>query len=76
MACADENGLESVAFRCISTGEFHFPNRMAAEIAIRTVKDYLNTHPDCGIKQVAFNVFKDVDKEIYQQVLNNKILVL
>ncbi len=69
MACADENGLESVAFCCISTGEFRFPNRLAAEIAVQTVKDYLNAHPDCSVKQVVFNVFKDVDREVYQSIL-------
>lgn len=58
MACADENGLESVAFRCISTGESHFPNRMAAEIAVKSVKDYLAAYPDCGFKQVAFKLTK------------------
>ena len=69
MACADENGLESVAFCCISTGEFRFPNRLAAEIAVQTVNDYLNAHPDCSVKQVVFNVFKDVDRDIYQRLL-------
>ena len=68
MACADENHLESIAFCCISTGEFRFPNQLAAEIAVRTVKDYLTEHPDCSVKQVVFNVFKDVDKEVYQKV--------
>ena len=69
MACADENGLESIAFCCISTGEFRFPNQLAAEIAVQTVKDYLNAHPDCSVKQVVFNVFKDVDRDIYQRML-------
>lgn len=69
MACADENGLESVAFCCISTGEFRFPNQLASEIAVQTVKDYLNAHPDCSVRQVVFNVFKGVDREIYQQLL-------
>ena len=69
MACADENHLESVALCCISTGEFRFPNQLAAEIAVRTVNDYLTEHPDCSVKQVVFNVFKDVDKEIYQRIL-------
>ena len=69
MSCADENHLESVALCCISTGEFRFPNGLAAEIAVRTVKDYSTEHPDCSVKQVVFNVFKDVDKEIYQRVL-------
>ena len=69
MQLADENHLESVAFCCISTGEFRFPNQLAAEIAVRTVNDYLTTHHDSSIKQLVFNVFKDVDKEIYQQIL-------
>ena len=69
MACANENRLESVAFCCISTGEFRFPNQMAAEIAVKTVKDYLDENPDTSIKHVIFNVFKDIDKEIYEKVL-------
>mgnify|MGYP002625581209 FL=1 len=69
MACADENKLESVAFCCISTGEFRFPNRLAAEIAVRTVTDYLSETPDCSVKTAVFNVFKDRDKEIYAQIL-------
>ena len=69
MQLADENHLESVAFCCISTGEFRFPNQLAAEIAVQTVKDYLTEHPDSSIKQVVFNVFKDIDKVIYQQLL-------
>ena len=69
MACADENDLESVAFCCISTGEFRFPNQLAAEIAVQTVKDYLTSHPTCSVIQVVFNVFKDVDRDIYQRIL-------
>ena len=69
MACADENGLESVAFCCISTGEFRFPNELAAEIAVNTVSDYLSTHSSTSLKHIVFNVFKDVDKEIYQRLL-------
>jgi O-acetyl-ADP-ribose deacetylase (regulator of RNase III) len=63
----DKNGLESIAFCCISTGEFHFPNDMAAELAIKTVKDYkAKTHSNI---KVIFNVFKDKDKEIYENLL-------
>ena len=69
MTCADENNLESVAFCCISTGEFRFPNRLAADIVVQTVKDYQTTHPNCSVKQVVFNVFKDVDRDIYQRLL-------
>lgn len=64
---AAENGLESVAFCCISTGEFHFPNELAAEIAVRTVKDFLKKQT--SVKKVIFNVFKDLDKAIYEKLL-------
>ena len=63
-----ENGLKSVAFCCISTGVFHFPNKRAAEIAAKTVTDWLNAHPDT-MERVIFNVFKDEDKEYYEQEL-------
>ena len=69
MACADENGLESVAFCCISTGEFRFPNQLAAEIAEKTVSDFFVERSESSIKQVVFNVFKDMDKEIYEGIL-------
>ena len=64
---AAENGLESVAFCCISTGEFHFPNEQAAEIAVRTVKEFLKKQT--SVKKVIFNVFKDLDKAIYEKLL-------
>ena len=64
---AAENDLESVAFCCISTGEFHFPNDLAAEIAVRTVKEYLKKQT--SVKKVIFNVFKDLDKAIYEKLL-------
>ena len=64
---AAENNLESVAFCCISTGEFHFPNELAAEIAIETVKEFLEKQT--SVKKVIFNVFKDLDKAIYEKLL-------
>ena len=64
---AAEKGLESVAFCCISTGEFLFPNQLAAEIAVQTVKEFLQT--PTSIKKVIFNVFKDMDKKIYERLL-------
>ena len=64
---AAENKLESVAFCCISTGEFHFPNELAAEIAVRTVKEFLKKQT--SVKKVIFNVFKDLDKAIYEKLL-------
>ena len=64
---ASENGLRSIAFCCISTGEFHFPREEAAQIAVRTVKDYLQE--DEQITRVVFNVFQQEDYEIYKGIL-------
>ena len=64
---AEQNGVKSIAFCCISTGEFHFPNDKAAGIAVQTVKDYKEkTGSDM---EVIFNVFKDIDYEIYRGLL-------
>lgn len=64
---AAANGLHSVAFCCISTGEFHFPNELAAQIAIATVRDWQRQNPDKI--EVIFNVFKDRDHELYERLL-------
>ncbi len=64
---AAERGLHSVAFCCISTGEFHFPNEPAAQIAIQTVREWQRNHPDQI--EVIFNVFKDSDYAIYRRLL-------
>jgi O-acetyl-ADP-ribose deacetylase (regulator of RNase III) len=64
---ADNHTLKSIAFCCISTGEFHFPNRMAAEIAIQTVRDCLQTAK--SIDRVIFNVYKEEDYAIYRRLL-------
>ena len=65
---AAENVLESVAFCCISTGEFHFPNEEAAQIAVRTVTEFMNE--ETSLKKVIFNVFKDTNREIYSRLLS------
>ena len=67
LTLAAENHLESIAFLCISTGEFHFPNEQAAQIAVQTVKTFLNQKS--SVKKVIFNVFKDLDREIYARLL-------
>ena len=67
LTIADESGVESIAFCCISTGLFMFPNRRAAEIAVNTVKEYKQA-TGSSIK-VVFNVFKDEDLEIYKELL-------
>ncbi len=63
-----ENGLKSVAFCCISTGVFHFPNSRAAAIAVGTVSHWLKEHDD-GLDRVIFNVFKDEDRKYYEELL-------
>lgn len=64
---AEKNGVQSIAFCCISTGEFHFPNDKAAEIAVRTVKEYkAQTNSKM---EVLFNVFKEIDYDIYRKLL-------
>lgn len=64
---AEETHLESIAFCCISTGEYHFPNKRAAEIAVETVKKF-KAKRQSNIK-VIFNVFKELDFELYQNLL-------
>ena len=64
---AAEKGLESVAFCCISTGIFCFPNELAAEIAVETVERFMSA--ETSVKKVIFNVFKDEDREIYARLL-------
>ena len=64
---AEENGVKSIAFCCISTGVFMFPNRRAAEIAIDTVRKHKkNTGSEI---EVIFNVFKEQDLQIYRELL-------
>ena len=64
---AEENGIKSIAFCCISTGEFRFPNKRAAEIAVETVQTY---REQTGTEmEVIFNVFKENDWDIYRELL-------
>lgn len=67
LTACDKNGLQSIAFCCISTGEFHFPNERAAEIAIQTVRQY-KQQTKSKIK-VIFNVFQEYDHALYAQLL-------
>lgn len=64
---AEQNNIKSIAFCCVSTGEFHFPNEKAAEIAVDTVTSYIEKAKS-DIK-VIFNVFKENDYEIYRRIL-------
>lgn len=65
LECAVKNEVRTIAFCCISTGEFHFPNDKAAEIAMKTVIKFLKEN-ESKIDRVIFNVFKDLDNEIYR----------
>ena len=65
---AAEHGLRSIVFCCISTGEFHFPNKEAAEIAVREVRAFLAQNK--SMERVVFNVFKDEDRMIYERLLS------
>ena len=58
--------LRKLLASCYRSGEFHFPNDIAAQIAVETVKDYLK-HSE--LERVIFNVFKDTDKKIYEKLL-------
>ena len=62
---AEHARLQSIAFCCISTGVFHFPNERAAQIAIETVRHY----PCQSLKTIVFNVFLDKDYDIYKRLL-------
>ncbi len=64
---AIKQGLTSIVFCCISTGEFHFPNEKACEIAVETVKQVLS-ETKSEIK-VVFNVFKEIDYKLYREQL-------
>lgn len=66
---AADTGVESIAFCCLSTGVFRFPQEKAAQIAVQTVKNYIDQ--DDRIKKVIFNVFKDEDLRIYRKLLEN-----
>jgi len=67
LSLAAEHGLASIAFCCISTGEYHFPRQRAAEIAVQTVTDFIGTNET--IQKVVFNVFTQEDWSIYKNLL-------
>lgn len=66
LGLAESEGLKTVAFCCISTGEFRFPKRRAAEIAVEEVRDFLDMNDEM---KVIFDVFKDYDLRIYREIL-------
>lgn len=68
LKCCVEHEIRSVAFCCISTGEFHFPNDEAARIAVEEVRKFLEKHEE-NFDRILFNVFKDVDRALYQELV-------
>jgi O-acetyl-ADP-ribose deacetylase (regulator of RNase III) len=68
LTLAEEHHLESIAFCCISTGEYHFPNDKAAAIAVEAVGDFLE---HSVLKRVIINVFKDEDLKLYERILSD-----
>ena len=66
LSLAQERGLKSLAFCCISTGEFNFPNEEAAHIAVGAAGRFIEGG---GSIRIIFNVFKEVDYEIYSRLL-------
>lgn len=72
---AYEKGIRSIAFCCISTGVFHYPNDMAAKVAVDTVNEWIDAQPD-AMDRVIFNVFKDVDLELYERVLKCRTCIV
>lgn len=63
---AEEKQLKSIAFCCVSTGEFHFPKKEAAQIVVKTVKEYIKEH---NKMKVLFDVFSDEDLSIYSNLI-------
>lgn len=69
MKLAQKEGLETIAFCCISTGEFHFPNERAAQIALETIDEFLEIG---SLKRVVINVFKEIDFRIYKELIEGQ----
>ena len=65
---ADQNDIKTLALCCISTGVFMFPNQRAAETAVKTVEEWLQSNPET-MEWIIFNVFKDIDLMLYKYYL-------
>lgn len=68
LKCCVEHEIRSVAFCCISTGEFHFPNEEAAGIAVETITGFLCKYAG-NFDRIVLNVFKDLDRKLYEELL-------
>lgn len=67
-ACSSWGDIRSVAFCCISTGVFGYPQELAADVAARAVEEWRRDNPESLIDTVIFNVFRDDDLEIYRRL--------
>ena len=67
---AIQNGIKTIAFPCISTGEFRFPKTQACKLAIKAVEEFLDTHNE-EIHKIVFNVYIEEDYEIYEQYIRS-----
>ncbi|MGL5260247.1 MAG: protein-ADP-ribose hydrolase [Lachnospiraceae bacterium] len=68
LKCCIENDIKTVAFCCISTGEFRFPSKEATKIAVNTVTKFLKLHGE-KLERVIFNVFQEIDQDLYEKEL-------
>lgn len=67
---AKKSNIRTIAFPCISTGLFNFPNREAASIAYNTIKEYLDNNKDYFDK-IIICTYKDIDYNYYKKLINN-----
>lgn len=67
---ASANGIRSLAFPCIATGIYGYPNESAARVALSTVRQYLEQHRD-HFDRVVFCLFLDVDVQAYQRLMHS-----
>lgn len=64
--CCNARGFKSVVFCCLSTGVFGYPPFLAAEVALETVRSWLQRHPDTSLERVVFDTFLESDLKIYE----------
>ena len=72
LALADEHELQSIAFPCISTGVYGYPNEPAARVAIQTAVDFLS-NTDTSLNLIIFCVFLDKDLALYEDLLDQLV---
>ena len=68
---AKQSNIKTIAFPCIATGQFNFPNREAAEIAYNAINEYVKNNPNV-FDQIIICTYKDVDYNYYKLLINSK----